>query len=190
MSDLFATAGPAFPVEDALERVRLALDPYPTPALFQLADEGFGDVFAVLVGCIISIRTLDEVLLPTARRLFALARTPQAMAALAPDEIAQAIAACTFPENKARQIHAIARRVVDEFGGALPCDFDTLTGFNGVGPKCAGLALGIACNEPRIAVDTHVHRVQEPMGPWSKRARRSRRSPNWKRSSRASAGWT
>src|SRR5206468_12805115 len=69
---------------------------------------------------------------------------------------------------KSRTIHALARRVVDEFGGQLPCDYDTLTGLAGVGPKCANLALGIACDRPGAAggipVDIHVHRVTNRWG--------------------------
>ena len=75
------------------------------------------------------------------------------------------IRTCTFHEPKSRTIHAIAKRVVKEFGGNLPCDFATLTSFSGVGPKCANLVLGIACNRPGgIPVDIHVHRVTNRWG--------------------------
>ncbi len=132
---------------------------YPKAGLFQLADEGFGDVFSVLVSCILSIRTTDEAAVPAARRLFALGRTPAEIATLDVAVMDAAIASCQYHETKAGQIHAIAQRVRDEFGGNLPCDFDTLTSFHGVGPKCAGLALGIGCGQARISVDVHVHRV-------------------------------
>jgi endonuclease-3 len=46
----------------------------------------------------------------------------------------------------------------------LPCDFDVLTSFPGIGPKCANLALGIACHEPHLGVDIHVHRVTNRWG--------------------------
>jgi len=70
----------------------------------------------------------------------------------------------TFHERKASQILAIARRVIDEFDGELPCDADTLMSFSGVGPKCAHLVLGVACEEPFISVDIHVHRVTNRWG--------------------------
>jgi endonuclease-3 len=54
--------------------------------------------------------------------------------------------------------------VVEEFKGELPCDADTLLSFRGVGPKCAHLALGIACNHRVISVDVHVHRVTNRWG--------------------------
>ena len=74
------------------------------------------------------------------------------------------IRACSFHEAKAAQIRDIARRTADEFGGELPCDFETLTSFRGVGPKCANLAMGVACGAERISVDIHVHRVTNRWG--------------------------
>src|SRR5688572_30708568 len=136
-----------FDIDLAIERIREAVRPYAKAALFDLADEGFTSLFEQLVACIISIRTRDEVTLPTARRLLTLARTPEEMARLTPDEIDAQIRTCTFHEPKARQIHAIARRVVEEYGGELPCDPDVLLSFHGVGIKCANLALGIACKQ-------------------------------------------
>jgi endonuclease-3 len=153
-----------FDVAEALRRIRVAVQPYAKAALFELAEEGYGSPFEVLVGCLISIRTRDETTLPTARRLFAVARTPAAMADLSPDEIDDLIRACTFHEPKAAQIHTIARRIVAEYGGTLPCDRDVLLSFHGVGPKCAALVLGIACGQPFIGVDVHVHRVTNRWG--------------------------
>ena len=77
---------------------------------------------------------------------------------------ARQIRPSTYHEAKAPQIRAIARRILDEHGGELPCDDDVLRSFAGVGPKCANLVLTIACGQPRIAVDTHVHRVTNRWG--------------------------
>src|SRR5262249_5847400 len=74
------------------------------------------------------------------------------------------ISASTFHEPKAHQIHDIARLAVAEYDGMLPCDAETLLSFNGVGPKCAHLVLGIACGQPYISVDIHVHRVTNRWG--------------------------
>jgi endonuclease-3 len=153
-----------FDIDEALRRIEEAVKPYPKAALFELADEGFSTPFEQLVACIISIRTFDEVTLPTAHRLFAVARTPAEVSRLTVKEIDKLIGACTFHEPKAKQIHEIAKRVVAEHGGELPCDLDVLLSFKGVGPKCAHLALGIACGEMRIGVDIHVHRVTNRWG--------------------------
>jgi len=153
-----------FDIDEALRRVAEAVKPYPKAAMFELADEGFSSPFEQLIACMISIRTLDEVTLPIARRLFAVARTPADVSRLSVNEIDRLISTCTFHEPKAKQIHAIAKEVVARYGGELPCDLDVMLSFRGVGPKCAHLALGIACGEPRISVDIHVHRVTNRWG--------------------------
>jgi endonuclease-3 len=153
-----------FDIQWAILRIRDAVRPFPKAALFELAEEGHTSAFELLVACIISIRTRDETTVPVARRLFAAAGTPEAVSRLSPDEINKLIGACTFHEVKARQIHAIARRAVDEYGGVLPCDAEVLLSFHGVGPKCANLVLGITCGQPTIGVDIHVHRVTNRWG--------------------------
>jgi endonuclease-3 len=153
-----------FDIHAVVRRIRAAVKPYPRAALFELRDEGFGSAFEQLAACLISIRTRDEVTLPTARRLFARARTPVQVAALTVAEVDELIGTCAFHEAKARQIHAIAATCAAEHGGELPCDEATILGFAGVGPKCANLVLGIACGQPRIGVDIHVHRVTNRWG--------------------------
>lgn len=158
------TAKRPFDIDVALARIREAVRPLPKAALFQLAEEGYTSLFEQLVACIISVRTRDEVTLPTARRLFAVARTPAAVAALTPRQIDALIHPCTFHTPKAHTLHQMARRIQTEYGGTLPCDRQALLGLAGVGPKCANLALGIACGQPAIAVDVHVHRVTNRWG--------------------------
>src|SRR5262249_20259182 len=142
-----------FDVEAAIRRLREAVAPYPKAALFELAAEGHDSVFEILVACIISIRTRDEITLPTSRRLFARARTPNEAAKLSPAEIGELIGDCNYHEVKAPRIHEIARRAVADYGGDIPCDEDVLLDFHGVGPKCAHLVLGIACGQSTIGVD-------------------------------------
>lgn len=153
-----------FDIDVAMERIGKAVRPFKKAAMFELSDDGFGSLFELLVVCIISIRTRDEATVPIARRLFELARTPEAMSRLTARQIDAAIGASTFHEAKARQILEISRRIVADHGGELPCDFEVLTSFPGVGPKCANLALGIACGQVRIGVDIHVHRVTNRWG--------------------------
>jgi endonuclease-3 len=159
-----APAKVPFRIGLALRRVRAAVRPYPRAALFELAGEGYRSVFEQVVACLISIRTRDEVTLPTARRLFARARTPAEVAALTPADVDALIRNCSFHGPKSRQIHQIARSALAAPGGELPCDRDALLALKGVGPKCANLALGIACGAPLIAVDVHVHRVANRWG--------------------------
>jgi endonuclease-3 len=153
-----------FDIEEAMRHLRAVTAPYPKAALFELYAEGYTSVFEILIACIISIRTRDETTLPVARALFAQARTPAQMVRLSEEEIDALIGDCVFHEPKAKTIRDIARRAVEEHDGSLPCDRDVLLSLHGVGPKCANLALGIACNMPLIGVDVHVHRVTNRWG--------------------------
>lgn len=153
-----------FNIHVVLRRIRAAVTEHADAAMFELAKHGFTTVFQQLVACIISIRTRDEVSLPTAIRLLERAPTPAAVAKLSVARIDSLIGTSSFHEAKAAQIREIARRTVDEYGGELPCDFEVLTSFRGVGPKCANLAMGVACGAERISVDVHVHRVTNRWG--------------------------
>ena len=153
-----------FDIGLAVRRIRKAVKPWPKAALFELAENGFTPAFEQLVACIISIRTYDEVTLPVSRKLFERARTPAEISKLTYEELDALISPSTFHERKASQILAIAQRVIDEYGGEIPCDPEILMSFSGVGPKCAHLVLGIACGEPFISVDVHVHRVTNRWG--------------------------
>jgi endonuclease-3 len=153
-----------FDIDRVMERIGEAVRPFPKAAMFELADEGFGSPFELLVACMISIRTLDETTLVCARRLFALARTPEAVSRLSAERIDREIGLSTFHEPKARQIREIARRIVADHGGELPCKDAVLLSFPGVGPKCANLVLGIGCRQARIGVDVHVDRVTNRWG--------------------------
>jgi endonuclease-3 len=153
-----------FDIDLALQQVEKAVRPFPKAGLFELAEEGFGSPFELLVACIISIRTFDEVMLPCARRLLKLARTPLEMSALTPEQIDAEIKDSTFHDRKAQQIAAIAQRIVTKYDGTLPCKKDVLLSFRGVGPKCANLVLGKAGDQPSIGVDIHVHRITNRWG--------------------------
>jgi endonuclease-3 len=153
-----------FDIDLVMKRLRVAVEPYPPAAMFQLADEGYTSLFEQLIACIISIRTYDEVSIPVAHALFDRARTPEAMQQLTPAEIAALIVESNFAEAKAQQIRDIAAITVAEYNGVLPCDGEVLQSFKGVGPKCANLALGVACGMTAISVDIHVHRVTNRWG--------------------------
>lgn len=132
--------------------------------LFELYALGHTTPFEILVACLLSVRTRDETSLLMARQLFARARTPAEIAEMDINDIDALINKCGFHLVKAEQVHTMSRLIVEENDGQLPCNFDLMTSYPGIGPKCAGLALGIACNEPRIGVDTHVHRITNRWG--------------------------
>src|SRR5438067_11889381 len=125
-----AAAKRPFDIDLAVARIREAIKPFRKAALFELYDDGYTSAFEQLVACILSIRTYDEVSIVAARQLFAVARTPAEVSALPVEAIDELIGKVTFHEPKARQIRDIARRVVEEHGGKLPCKEEMLLGFH------------------------------------------------------------
>src|SRR5688572_8122711 len=120
-----------FDIDVGMERIAKAVEPYPKAAMFELAERGYDTPFQQPVACVISIRTRDEESLPISLRLFAAAPAAEDIAALTPNEIDALIRPSTFHERKAYQIHAIATRTVEDFGGELPCEDEVLQSFAG-----------------------------------------------------------
>ena len=162
-----AVSGPEWDGVFKTLRAAVAKLPQTQAAMFVLADEGFGSVFEQVVSAIISVRTTEEVTLPASRRLFAVARTPDAVARLRPERVVGLISPASFAGGKARDILAIAVAARDDHGGRLPCDVAVLDAFRGVGPKVANLAVAAStdCDEAAgVPVDIHVHRVANRWG--------------------------
>jgi endonuclease-3 len=154
----------AFDIHEVLRRIRQEVKRFADAAMFDLAAQGYATPFHQLAACIISVRTRDEVSLPAALRLYEAAPTPEAISRLSVKKIAELIKPASFYETKAYNISDLAKRVVAQYGGHLPCDFEVMTSFRGVGPKCANLTLGIACGATEISVDVHVDRVTNRWG--------------------------
>ncbi len=122
------------------------------------------DPFRILISCVISLRTKDEVTEGASRRLYRLARTPKAMLRLPARRIARAIYPAGFYRVKSRQILHICRALLNEHRGLVPANEEALLKLDGVGRKTANLVLGLAFNQPAICVDTHVHRLSNRLG--------------------------
>ena len=120
--------------------------------------------FRLLVACVISLRTKDEVTAEASRRLFAIAPDPSRLAELEVEGIAKAIYPAGFYNTKARQLKDIGRILRDEYGGEVPAKEAALLGLPGVGRKTANLVLGLGFEIPAICVDTHVHRISNRLG--------------------------
>jgi endonuclease-3 len=153
-----------FDIDEVFRRLRKAVAPYAKAAMFDLRDRGYGTPFEQLVGSLISARTRDEVTLAICLRLFEVARTPRAMAAMDQATLVGLLAGAGFPEPKARDLIELSRRIVEEHGGEVPDSMEGLTAFRGVGPKIAALTLAVGFGRPAIAVDIHVHRIVNRWG--------------------------
>ncbi|MFA5027605.1 MAG: endonuclease III [Candidatus Methylomirabilota bacterium] len=122
------------------------------------------DPFQVLISCLISLRTKDQVTAEASARLFRLGRTPQAVADLPEQAIAEAIYPAGFYRTKARTIKEICRTLLARHGGQVPDDLEALLSLKGVGRKTANLVVTIGFGKPGICVDTHVHRISNRLG--------------------------
>ena len=120
--------------------------------------------FHLLVSCVISLRTKDEVTATSSARLFALVRTPADLARLPEDQIAAAIYPAGFYRTKATQLRRISELLVTQHRGAVPLSLEELLELPGVGRKTANLVLGLGFGIPAICVDTHVHRISNRLG--------------------------
>lgn len=120
--------------------------------------------FHLLVSCVISLRTKDEVTAAASARLFGLVRGPTDLSGLPEERVADALFPAGFYRRKATQLRRIATLLVHEHGGAVPATLEGLLALPGVGRKTANLVLGLGFGIPAICVDTHVHRISNRLG--------------------------
>ncbi len=121
------------------------------------------NAFQVLVSCIISLRTKDEVTAKASKRLFDVAPTPEKIMKLSVKAIEKLIYPCGFYRTKAKRIKEIANQIHEL--GYVPDTMDELLKFKGVGRKTANIVMVYGHNKKyHIPVDTHVHRIPNRLG--------------------------
>lgn len=143
--------------------LRQAAPSWSAPVVTQMATLS-RDPYQVLIACLLSLRTKDETTGPAARRLFALADTPQKMLTLTPTQIEKAIYPVGFYKTKAQTVLDISRELVEHYAGRVPDEIEELLKFKGVGRKTANLVLTQGFQKSGICVDTHVHRISNRWG--------------------------
>lgn len=122
------------------------------------------DPFHILISCIISLRTKDEVTEKITEKLYQEVSTPSEFLTLNDEELSKLIYPTAFYGNKAKQILDICKILVDDYESKVPDDIDTLLHFKGVGRKTANLVVTLGFNKPGICVDTHVARITQRIG--------------------------
>ncbi|MEE9522283.1 MAG: endonuclease III [candidate division NC10 bacterium] len=126
--------------------------------------EDFHDPFRILISCLLSLRTKDEVTGEASARLFRRADTPVRMLRLRERTIARLIYPVGFYRTKAKVIRGVCRTLIDDYGGRVPDSLDELLKLKGVGRKTANLVVAVGYGKPGICVDTHVHRISNRWG--------------------------
>lgn len=123
--------------------------------------------YKVLIACLLSLRTKDEVMFPASARLFKVADTPKRMVKLSSIDIEKLIYPVGFYRRKAAGILEISKKLIDSYDSKVPDTIDELLKFKGVGRKTANIVVTFGFGKLGIAVDVHVHRISNRLG-WVK----------------------
>jgi endonuclease-3 len=133
-------------------------NPHPTTEL------NYGNAFQLLVAVVLSAQSTDVGVNKATEALFKKVKTPQAMLKLGEQGLKQYIKTIGLYNNKAKNIIAASRMLVDQHQGAVPQQREALEALPGVGRKTANVVLNTAFGQPTIAVDTHIFRVCNRIG--------------------------
>ncbi|MGB3457488.1 MAG: endonuclease III [Litorimonas sp.] len=127
-------------------------------------DLEYTDAYTLVVAVALSAQSTDVGVNKCTRRLFAVARTPQAMVDLGEAAVRDHIKTIGLYRNKAKNVIALSRMILDEHDGEVPQTREALIRLPGVGRKTANVVLNEAFGQPTMAVDTHIFRVANRTG--------------------------
>ena len=120
--------------------------------------------YQLLVAVILSAQCTDKRVNMITPALFEAFPTPEVMAVSTPEAVFEYIRSCSYPNNKAKKLVGMAKKLISDFGGEVPNDIDSLLTIPGVGRKTANVMLAVAFDKPAMPVDTHVFRVANRIG--------------------------
>ena len=124
----------------------------------------FSSTYQLLVAVMLSAQCTDKRVNVVTRELFKEYPTAEKMISLSQAELEKKIFSCGFYKNKAKNILATSKILVEEFDGKVPADWNVLQSLPGVGRKTANVVASVGFGIPAIAVDTHVFRVANRIG--------------------------
>ena len=119
----------------------------------------FHNPYTLLVAVILSAQSTDKGVNKATAELFKVADSAQKMLDLGEEKLKDHIKTIGLFNNKAKNIIAMSKQLVENFGGEVPTDRDILTTLAGVGRKTANVVMNVWYNQPTLAVDTHVMRI-------------------------------
>ncbi len=120
--------------------------------------------FTLLVAVALSAQATDKSVNKATPTLFAKADTPEKMVKLGEDKIREHIKTIGLFNTKAKNVLALSKILIEQYGGEVPADRDALVKLPGVGRKTANVILNMAFGQPTMAVDTHIFRVSNRTG--------------------------
>ena len=122
------------------------------------------NTYTLLVAVVLSAQATDVGVNRATKELFKTADTPGKMVKLGEAGLVQHIKTIGLYRNKAKNVIALSRMLIEQHGGEVPRDRAALEALPGVGRKTANVVLNVAFGEPTIAVDTHIFRVSNRTG--------------------------
>lgn len=146
------------------ERYKNVLQWFEANAQSAATELHYDNPFQLLIAVMLSAQCTDKRVNTITPPLFEAYPTPEALAAASPDEVYEFIKSCSYPNNKAKNLVKMAQKLVNDFGGEVPADIDSLLTIPGVGRKTANVMLAVAFDVPAMPVDTHVFRVSNRLG--------------------------
>jgi len=124
----------------------------------------FDTPFQLLIATMLSAQSTDQRVNKVTETLFAKYPTPYDFLSLSQEKLEELIKEVGLYRNKAKNILATCRILVDEYQGEVPKSFEQLSALPGVGRKTANVVAANAFGIPTLAVDTHVFRVANRIG--------------------------
>jgi len=133
-------------------------DPHPETEL------EFVNPYTLVVAVALSAQATDVGVNKATRALFREVDTPEKMIALGLDELKRHIKTIGLFNTKAKNVIALSQMLIDDFGGEVPADRESLERLPGVGRKTANVVMNVAFGAETFAVDTHIFRVGNRTG--------------------------
>lgn len=124
----------------------------------------YDNPFHLLIAVILSAQCTDKRVNIVTPPLFEAFPTPEVMAVASPDYVYSFIKSISYPNNKAKNLVGMAKKIVNDFQGEVPQTREELESIPGVGRKTANVMMIVAFNKPAMPVDTHVFRVSNRIG--------------------------
>jgi len=156
-------------IDKILKLLKQELDKQPRPTISDIEwEEIIHTPFTVLISCILSLRTKDEVTEKAAARLLKKHNTPEKILQLSEKQIQKLIYPVGFYKTKAKRIKEISKALINEYNSKVPEDFKELLKLKGVGRKTANIVMTYGHKKQGyLAIDTHCHRIPNRLG-WIK----------------------
>lgn len=156
-------------IEEIFKQLKQELDKQPRPTISDIKwEEIIHTPFTVLISCILSLRTKDEVTEKAAIKLLKKHNTPEKILKLSEKEIQKLIYPVGFYKTKAKRIIEISEILIKKYNSKVPDTFDELLKLKGVGRKTANIVMTYGHKKQgHLAIDTHCHRIPNRLG-WIK----------------------